>query len=138
MIAVSANTHEVTVFAFALGFASSSSESDSEAEDETSFLDDLGDFIKWNPIEMPYNPEQRSRNLIVHLVGHNTNIPNIAFCNGPDPCGQFLISTDIEGNTFVWHVWEQRKIQDCSVPVGDRLGRMGSNGKYFHTVTAQE
>ena len=39
------------------------------------------------------------------LLGHGANIPNIAFCdNALDPTGRYLVSTDIDGHTFVWDV----------------------------------
>ncbi|KAF2840435.1 hypothetical protein M501DRAFT_1002788 [Patellaria atrata CBS 101060] len=81
-IAVSANTHEITVFAFGL--------TGQEAE-----LYSLNSF----------SLEDRTTNTTTTLRGHETNIPDIAFCNtGDDPMGRWLLSSDIGGITYIWNV----------------------------------
>lgn len=117
LIAVSANTHEITIFAFALRYGSSS-DSESGTDDDATFIRALQQNAKWNAIKKPYDPEQRSsRNLIIRLTGHNTNIPSIAFCNNErDPDGRFLASTDIAGHTYVWDVWRQTSVEDFVSP----------------------
>ena len=53
----------------------------------------------------------RSLSRRVVLRGHTTNIPNIAFCdNDLDPEGRYLVSTDINGYTFIWDVWHGKPI----------------------------
>ncbi len=124
LIAVSANTHEITVFAFALRNGSSS-DSDPDTDNNATFIRALQQNSKWNAVEKPYDPEQRSlRNLKVCLTGHYTNIPSIAFCNSEtDRDGRFLASTDIAGNTFVWDVWRQTRVENFLSSEGDRLDR---------------
>jgi len=124
LIAVSANTQEITIYAFALQHGSSS-DSDFDTEDDATFVRALQQNAKWNAVEEPYDPELRfSRNLIIRLTGHYTNIPSIAFDNSEtDPDGRFLASTDIAGQTFVWDVWRQTRVKSYPSFVGDRLGR---------------
>ena len=125
LIAVSANTTEITVFAFALGYASSS-ESDVERNDDMAYIETLQGNSDWNPVEQPYETEQRSsRNLIIHLRKHYENVPNISFCNGDaDPDGRLLVSTDIAGNTLIWDIWKQQPVQLLS-PGGSRRPNRG-------------
>lgn len=131
LIAVSANTHEVTVFAFALGRASSP-ESNPEEEDGifASSVDELNGIDHWNSLTGPYRPEERAtRNIKVTLTDHDTNIPSISFCNSEaDPYGQYLASTDIDGRTFVWDVWQQKIIDDLSA--GGSTGGRSSSTRY--------
>lgn len=121
LIAVSANTHVITIFAFALRHGSSS-DSDPDTDDDVTFIRELQQNANWNAVEKPYDPEQRSsRNLIVRLTGHYTNIPSIAFCNSEtDPDGRFLASTDIAGHSYVWDVWRQTSVEDFLSPESDR------------------
>lgn len=128
LIAVSANTHEITVFAFALGHGSSSG-SDDDSMDDIAFIETLQENSRWNSIDIPYDPKQRSsRNLIVRLKHHVTNIPSIAFCNGAaDPHGQYLVSTDISGATYVWDVWRQRPV--ARKALGDMTPRNTPSGR---------
>ena len=131
LIAVSANTHEITVFAFALGPESSPESVDTG--DDISFMEGLGENTDWNTVEGPYDPEQRSsRNLIIHLTAHEANIPNIAFCNSDaDKIGQWLVSTDIEGQTSVWDIWQQKELvglRSVGAHRKDRRNRYSSDG----------
>lgn len=130
LIAVSANTHEITVFAFALGDGLVH-ESGSEDEDYSlsSPIDGLGGDTHWLCVEGSIDLHERSnRNIKVRLIGHETNIPNITFCNSDaDPHGQYLLSTDIDGQTFVWDVWQKKRIGDLS-KIGDAAGRPSSGG----------
>lgn len=106
LIAVSSNHHRISVFAFSLHQKNSES-----LCDEDVFPKGLG-YVFWDREERgPCSPHDRSRNVEIVLKGHMENIPNIAFCNtGADPTGNFLISTDISGITFVWSVWEKKII----------------------------
>lgn len=117
LFAVSANTHNITIFAFALG-GETLEESSSES-DENVFDDDFEELIEnadWNDLDGPPAPGQRaSQNLQIVLSGHATNIPNIAFCNTDgDPKGKYLLSTDIEDRNYIWDIWEQKQICDFS------------------------
>ncbi|SMR59255.1 unnamed protein product [Zymoseptoria tritici ST99CH_1E4] len=73
IIAVSANTHAVTIFKFGLVDHQS-------GEEATSF-------------------EGRESDVTHRVLNGNTNIPYIAFCNtGDDPEGRWLLTTDISGH----------------------------------------
>lgn len=137
LIAVSANTHKITVFAFALYREPSlyrpGSLKDREVLSKASKLDDDGPFQELSDhsedkdflqsIRFRYGPNEwisaspfshlillRSRyNLEVTLEGHRNNIPDIAFCNtAADPAGRYLVSTDLNGATFVWDIWRRK------------------------------
>ena len=107
LIAISANTRQITIFAFAISQRSpSESQSSSSDEDIFGFLND--------PPGIPYqiqayagSPGQRSFDQEIILKGHTHNIPNIAFCNtDDDPLGRYLVSTDIDGSTNIWDIWK--------------------------------
>lgn len=116
LIAVAANTTEITVFAYALVDESAGSNDDKEDSSE------LGDNLNlqsqdWMTIQAPQDfselafliPDRhRSRNLRLVLSGHFTNIPNISFLNSDlDLEGNWLISTDIDNRLLVWNIWKQ-------------------------------
>ena len=132
LIAASANTRDILVFAFALGHGSSAG-SDSDRSDEVADMDLIKDNSDWNRVDGPYDPEQRySKNLIIRLSGHLTNIPNIAFCDGEaDQSGQYLVSTDIFGGIFVWDVWQQKRVDDYSLRSRSEWGRRLQDGTYL-------
>ena len=93
LIAISSNTHKITVFAFALEGANEDRLPELEGEKE----DDLPD---------------RSLDQTLVLGGHLDNIPSVAFCNsGGDPHGRYLVSTDIRGTTIIWDIWKRRDIK---------------------------
>ena len=117
LLAVSANTHIITVFAFALE-AAISSNADTSSEHN-------GNRSKDNPrmtypeigesahnISSPLlRPPDRSVNRKIELCGHRTNIPNITFCNTEDDKeGKYLTSIDISGLVIVWDVWRQERL----------------------------
>ncbi|KAF2097448.1 hypothetical protein NA57DRAFT_58034 [Rhizodiscina lignyota] len=84
MIAVSANTRQVTVFAFAL-------------VEDVMFLGEAPDW-----------PHKRQYDHTIRLPQVQDNIPSVAFCNtGDDTLGQFLLATDIEGNLHLFDVHNQ-------------------------------
>lgn len=116
MIAVSANTHTVTVFAFALRHVESAvsgelSDSESESHSESDLLL-CSDDVDWNSTGRSNAPPDRSvRNIMITLVGHHTNVPNVSFCNSEDDSdGRYLVSTDIHGCIILWDVWAQTPI----------------------------
>lgn len=115
LIAVSANTGLITVFAFALLDAQSE-----EYEGTESHLDVQGDdkdygqnwlnvdrqdqFLKLRRL-MPHH--HRSTNIRLTLAGHHTNIPNVGFLNCDlDPNGMWMVSTDIDNKLFIWRIWD--------------------------------
>ena len=115
MIAVSANTHKIVVFAFALHHKGpqdeeevSESNLDNIQHDEIqSFEDQTSDRAKqFSDIS------DRCSNLEIILEGHHTNIPSISFCNtDSDQVGRYLVSTDIEGVTIIWDIWARQVIK---------------------------
>ncbi|KAF3003098.1 hypothetical protein E8E13_008058 [Curvularia kusanoi] len=95
MIAISANTHKVTVIAYALTQPTEaprclSSSSNSELE-ECSDEEDLSDF-----------PSPRRQDHTIILPAHH-NVPSVSFDNsGDDPSGRWLSSCSINGETLIW------------------------------------
>lgn len=88
LIAISANTQEITIFAFALKAEPSSAK---DPRDPTSKV-----YL-----------ECRAQDREISLQGHATNIPNIAFCNTEDDrIGVYLVSNDINGTVVIWRIWE--------------------------------
>ena len=146
LIAVSANTHRITVFAFALhrehslynpGVSedcevlpnASKLDEDGPTQDLSDHSDDLDVLQDALNIDLRYGPNEwisaasfshltllRSRyNLEINLEGHRNNIPDIAFCNTTaDPAGRYLVSTDLNGATFVWDIWLRKVLADLT------------------------
>ncbi|MCJ1390760.1 hypothetical protein MMC18_003621 [Xylographa bjoerkii] len=112
LIAVSANTYEITVFAFALR-QEHSPDSPQGSRQDSNVAEDIEDEIfrraenHWQEAgPAGLNPD-RSRDQVVILRGHPCNIPSISFCNTEDdPTGRYLISMDIEGVVVVWRIFE--------------------------------
>ena len=129
MIAVSANSRQITVIAFALGRPSSpasSSGSDhsgtprEDTEAPLSFPSNEAALEDWDTghEQGPYN---RSHNLTISLIGHWQNIPDITFCNTEDdPIGRYLISTDIAGVTLIWDIWKRMGVKKYAPVLSDR------------------
>lgn len=112
LIAVSANTGIITVFAFALVDSESESDDSISSQHEDSDLD-LSDST-WISIDTALSmeelkkdmPNHRTRNLRLSYKGHFDNIPCVSFANFElDPNGLWMISTDIINRVFVWRVW---------------------------------
>ncbi|KAL8788990.1 MAG: hypothetical protein Q9213_001399 [Squamulea squamosa] len=103
MIAVSSNSTRIHVFAFALTL---------DLGHHSSALEDT----EWVRMSKHDNllraGADRSRNLEIVLTGHETNIPSVAFYNSYDRGIKdiFLVSTDIDGATYVWDVWKQKLV----------------------------
>lgn len=108
LLAVSSNTHRVDVFAPAL-WAPGYREGCNHGEDP-----DGGYFREpsrrpavdpWFSV-VDWTPGNRYDSTHISLLAHDANIPNIAFCNTDlDPEGRYLLSTDIDGYTFVWDIY---------------------------------
>ncbi|KAI4231523.1 MAG: hypothetical protein LQ349_005561 [Xanthoria aureola] len=119
MIAVSSNSAKIHVFAFALGH-SSSDHSGVVSSHHSAGLDALGslDSSEWVRVgpKDSLMPCDRSRNLEIILEQHLANIPNIAFYNpyNRDVNDIYLISTDIQGVTYMWHVWKRMAVAKLS------------------------
>lgn len=79
IIAVSANTHNITIFRFAL------------IEEDKVDMDDQHD-------ESTDAGPDRTMDYFPSVINGSSNIPYIAFCNtGDDPDGRWLLTTDISG-----------------------------------------
>ncbi|KAM3422602.1 hypothetical protein BST61_g91 [Cercospora zeina] len=76
ILAVSANTHSITIFKFGLA-----RDTDNDTNDPNTASD------------------QDRDDVTVEIINGATNIPHIAFCNtGDDPTARWLLTTDIGGN----------------------------------------
>ncbi|KAL3711035.1 hypothetical protein TMatcc_004832 [Talaromyces marneffei ATCC 18224] len=114
LIAVSANTGTITVFAFALA------ETDAELDaDSGGFWADFPVSFEQNWMHIRYVWEfaalhelylanlHRSRNVKISFQGHDTNIPSVSFLSSDlDPDGMWMVSTDIENKVFIWAIWD--------------------------------
>lgn len=116
LIAVTANTGLITVFAFALVNPTSEEHRDSSSlfnED-----DDLSDYgqtwlhisnsTQFAQLQQLMPDKHRTRNIKLTYTGHFTNIPSVSFLNCDlDPNGAWMVSTDIDNKLLVWKVWER-------------------------------
>lgn len=77
MIAVSANTHRISIFRFGLARHPAHAE----------------------PASSTSRDQDRDCDVTLEIFNGSSNIPHVAFCNtGDDPRGQWLLTTDIAGN----------------------------------------
>lgn len=136
LIAVSANTGVITVFAFALVDDMSEGDDNSPSSSETSNVGG-SDVLEstWVSIDSAPSmeelkkdmPHHRTRNLRLSYKGHFDNIPCVSFANFElDPNGLWMVSTDILNRVFVWRVWDNlspvnTSSYDC--PGGDQEQR---------------
>ncbi|KAL4803300.1 hypothetical protein BDV18DRAFT_45916 [Aspergillus unguis] len=115
LIAVSANTGLVTVFAFALVNPTSENGDDSfrELEDEGEFTEYSQTWLhirndkQFEQLQRLMPDKHRTRNIKLTYSGHFDNIPSVGFLNSDfDPNGTWMVSTDINDKTLVWKIWE--------------------------------
>ncbi|KAG2418829.1 hypothetical protein HFD88_001930 [Aspergillus terreus] len=120
LIAVSANTGLITVFAFALVNPASTKSDDSDHHYAGDEGDGDGDFTDYGQtwLDIRNNDqfaqlrhlmpeEHRTRNIKLTYTGHFSNIPSISFLNCDlDPNGTWMVSTDIDNKLLVWKIWE--------------------------------
>ncbi|CAI7653727.1 unnamed protein product [Penicillium glandicola] len=117
LIAVSANTGIITVFAFALVDVVSESDGSSPSSSEN-LNAGISDVLEntWVSIDDAPSmeelkkdmPNHRTRNLRLSYRGHFDNIPCVSFANFElDPNGLWMVSTDILNRVFVWRVWDK-------------------------------
>ena len=146
MIAVSSNTHKILVFTFALDLTGSIDEMCKVyfTKESSCLYRFGGPFISLDPPfylrsrsdhrrpqSIPKIMDQRELDIVIGLVGHDANVPNIAFWNPESQSDQiYLASTDIAGRTLIWEVWTGKKVLDMAPP---RL----YPGK-FHAVASDE
>ncbi|KAJ5622955.1 hypothetical protein N7490_011560 [Penicillium lividum] len=109
LIAVSANTQVVTVFAFALetpkGGVTPSTDPNLDDPDQPWINIDNNHNLQRLQKMMPNN--HRSRNLRLSYKGHYDNIPCVSFANFDlDANAEWLVSTDIANRVVIWRIWE--------------------------------
>lgn len=106
MIAISANTHKVTVIAYALAQDAKSSD-----ESSSSFNSDL-DFCPEEEDTADFPSPRRQDHVITLCARHN--VPAVSFNNsGDDPSGRWLSSSSINGEALVWDLhqsWEPARV----------------------------
>ncbi|GIJ89977.1 hypothetical protein Asppvi_008923 [Aspergillus pseudoviridinutans] len=112
LIAVSANTGLITVFAFALVNPTSKDGSD-ELENEPHLTDydqtwlDIRSIEQFAQLQRLMPGKHRTRNIKLTYTGHFSNIPSVGFYNCDlDPNGTWMVSTDIDNKLLVWKIWE--------------------------------
>ncbi|KAI9843785.1 MAG: hypothetical protein M1838_002472 [Thelocarpon superellum] len=146
LIAVSANTHEITVFSFGLadGQRAAGGRVDvnlSAPSSDTNWVDVTGEArenvageYQRTTLSTPsLAPRAREHNQRIRLRGHGQNVPSVSFLN--DAAGvhdRWLVSTDIEGTMIVWDIWSQkirRRLSFDDRPYSRFFGRQ------IHTVT---
>ncbi|CAG8266725.1 unnamed protein product [Penicillium salamii] len=116
LIAVSANTGVITVFAFALVEESSTLFSPYDPYETAQDHQQSGELGQtWLIIDDEDQldelsrklPHHRARNLRLNYTGHFENIPCVSFANFDlDPNGTWMISTDIFNRVLIWKIWE--------------------------------
>ncbi|KAL8644327.1 MAG: hypothetical protein Q9210_007308, partial [Variospora velana] len=142
MIAVSSNSKKINVFAFAL--TDDCSTPDASSDDDNMFSPEALDHLheqQWVPSSnfITLDPHDRTNNLELVLSNHWTNIPNIAFFNQHKPHSSdqpiYLISTDIDNQTYIWDVWSRTVIMQLTT--GNLRGwGVACIDPYFSRMTA--
>ena len=128
LLAVSSNSKEICIFVFALrgsGLSDIDMKMDSElVRIETNDEAILSDDKLWPKVRTG-SPKDRSKNFMIVLSLHNTNIPNIAFYdNYRDSHETYLASKDIAGKIVIWEIWSGEAVVDSELVPGSR-GRRG-------------
>lgn len=141
LIAVSANTGVITVFAFAL--ADTDVESDDHWEGlPLSFEQNwfhIKEEVEFRALyDLYYKKRHRSRNLKLSFEGHFTNIPSVSFLNSDlDSDGMWMVSTDIENHIFVWAIWQEHgPVAERDFSDGDPLPELSNVRKRGWNVLA--
>lgn len=97
LIALSANTHRITVFVFAL----------SNGSDEVSIIDRPDGEIFSNQDHEKGLPSHRNSEHTIILQA-NSNIPAVSFDN-TDPSGRWLMSNTIDGRVHLWDLFRPQQ-----------------------------
>ncbi|KAI4167435.1 MAG: hypothetical protein LQ343_007230 [Gyalolechia ehrenbergii] len=126
MIAISSNSKKINIFVFALSDSSNGSSDVGDEGDTDSDLISCLPAQEWIQTSSPntLNPSDRSRNIEIILSAHWNNIPNIAFFNSANPSdGEvFLVSTDIDGTTYIWSVWQRAVAKEYHLALESNRG----------------
>jgi CRT10 len=133
MLAVSANHpyHEpsrgidaaITVFAFALTTSDEVTLRNRPQVSPVTTTDDESEWKLWIPKPGSHSGRRpdRSHNWKTRIDAHRHNIPSVSFVNSNEDLeGDYLLSTDIEGITKYWHIWQGIDLQawDFSRTIG--------------------
>lgn len=155
MIAVSSNTHKILVFAFALDSSrpiwigncfhnqgSGGFEGLNEFGEpfksvlKPAFLRNNGssDYLR----NLPWTLDRRMHHIVIGLIGHEENIPNIAFWNPGCESSKaiidgtsskiYLASIDIAGILCVWDVCAARRVYISTCQVMKLYGKLSEPG----------
>jgi hypothetical protein len=108
----------ITVFAFAL---TTSDDQGRRATSHELSEDDDSEWKFWIPDQAkPAVMPNRFANWKTRLEAHTVNIPSINFVNSDiDLNGEYMLSTDIDGITKSWHIWQGKVMHswDFSSPM---------------------
>lgn len=99
----------ITVFAFALTTSDKVTVRNRTEESSSTTAEDESEWKLWVPNAGTQSERlpDRSHNWKTRIDAHRHNIPSVSFVNSEDdPDGDYLISTDIEGFTKCWHIWQ--------------------------------
>jgi hypothetical protein len=116
LIAISANTCVVTVFAFALAKPHTGEDDDSDGlpelvEDCQNYQQNwlfINEYEQLEQLTKSTPRNRRSRNVRLSYKGHLTNIPNVSFLNSDlDSNGMWMLSIDIDNQLIVWNIWDK-------------------------------
>ena len=165
MIAVSSNTHKVLVFAFALDSHCSirmGIQYVPQRYDEDRHLYEFGgpfnsflpraylqssareEISSGNLLGPPWTVNRQHHHIVIGLIGHDDNVPNIAFWNSPSQsleamiggtCSKiYLASIDIVGTIYVWNVCTAQKIFKSTCREMKFNGRLSTHDGYVKRV----
>jgi hypothetical protein len=100
IIAISANTHRITIVAYAL--ANTNEDADTSDTDDSMHLSPNNELV----FDFPYSREKDH----VFTLAAETNIPALSFNNtGEDPSGRWLFSSSIDGKTILWDLHPKKR-----------------------------
>lgn len=136
-IAVSSNTHQVTVFEYALA--------EVEKPEDDRLVDEIAQ-TSWSTTGATRSNRDQDTRYTLH--GQSGNIPCVAFCNtGEDPSGRFLACGDLNGITYIWdldlrRMAEVNRLEFCTATARDptchcfseahqQYGHMGKSAQLF-------
>ncbi|KAI9832565.1 MAG: hypothetical protein M1819_004355 [Sarea resinae] len=111
MIAVSANTHAITVYAFGLTQQNENNSPEPPNENDAMQSSALLISSAWHDY-INTHFARRDVNFKISLIAHQENVPSVTFCNTDDDLhGKWLVSTDIAGCMVIWDVWGRKTIK---------------------------
>ena len=98
ILATSSNRHEVRIFKFGLLQDDDESSDENGVEEQSSLRNVHDDDDAMSPERSRQGQSSRKKDVTMHVINGNANIPYISFCNTKDdPEGRWLLTTDIGG-----------------------------------------